>query len=490
MNFAGLGLQLWSVQQKENAGPTVKFVADLSYHSKAVNVLRFSPSGQLLASGGDGGEILIWRQAESVEDQPIWKVLRTLVMHQRDVLDLAWSPDSASLMSGSVDNQCIIWKVSSGQAWQVLNEHLHYVQGVAWDPAGQFVVSLSADRTCRIYSSQMIPTSRGTGKGFFVCQHVLAKTDVACLKLNAKTHQDSSIVKAVPSKHHLFHDETLPSFFRRPAWSPDASFLVVPSGIHRPFLEAAPSNISYIMSRDDLSRPAIHLPGPSKPVVAVRFCPLIFSLHPTVPQEIPSNPVDPSFSLPYRLVFAVATLDSLFIYDTQHSSPIVVCAGLHYAAITDIAWSADGQYVAVSSQDGYCSLLAFSDAELGVQMPSNEIPPHIASYLPEALLAKAKMTASEIAVTSEDVQLNLPDKDTSVTLCPRPLKHHRITPSAVTVDSPPSQLKLHHPTPCAAASDPPASPVEFQCIIPAGGTVDLSSSPSAAELHHTTLNPC
>jgi hypothetical protein len=45
-----------------------------------------------------------------------------------------------------------------------------------------------------------------------------------------------------------------------------------------------------------------------------------------------------SFSLPYRLVFAVATLDSLFIYDTQHSSPIVVVAGLHYAAITDIAW--------------------------------------------------------------------------------------------------------------------------------------------------------
>jgi hypothetical protein len=121
---------------------------------------------------------------------------------------------------------------------------------------------------------------------------------------------------------------------------------------------------------------------------------------------------------------------------------------------------------------------------------STEIPPHIASYLPEALLAKAKMTASEIAVTSEDVQLNLPDKDTSVILCPRPLKHHRITPSAVTVDSPPSQLKLHHPTPCAAASDPPASPVEFQCIIPAGGTLELSSSPSAAELHHTILNPC
>jgi hypothetical protein len=44
------------------------------------------------------------------------------------------------------------------------------------------------------------------------------------------------------------------------------------------------------------------------------------------------------FALPYRLIFAVATLDSLFIYDTQHSGPIVIFAGIHYAAITDIAW--------------------------------------------------------------------------------------------------------------------------------------------------------
>ncbi len=31
-----------------------------------------------------GGEILIWRQVESVEDQPIWKVLRTLVYASPD----------------------------------------------------------------------------------------------------------------------------------------------------------------------------------------------------------------------------------------------------------------------------------------------------------------------------------------------------------------------------------------------------------------------
>jgi len=34
----------------------------------------------------------------------------------------------------------------------------------------------------------------------------------------------------------------------------------------------------------------------------------------------------------------MATLDSLYIYDTESLVPIAIYAGLHYAAITDIAW--------------------------------------------------------------------------------------------------------------------------------------------------------
>lgn len=44
------------------------------------------------------------------------------------------------------------------------------------------------------------------------------------------------------------------------------------------------------------------------------------------------------FKLPYRLIFAVATLNSLYIYDTESIEPIAVLAGVHYASITDIAW--------------------------------------------------------------------------------------------------------------------------------------------------------
>jgi len=61
----------------------------------------------------------------------------------------------------------------------------------------------------------------------------------------------------------------------------------------------------------------------------------------------------------------VATLNSLYVYDTESIQPIAVLAGLHYAAITDIAWSSTGNYLALSSQDGYCTLVEFENNELG-----------------------------------------------------------------------------------------------------------------------------
>jgi WD40 repeat protein len=80
-----------------------------------------------------------------------------------------------------------------------LNEHLHFVQGVAWDPAGQFLASISADRTCRIYSCQSAPTSKkqknGLENSLYQCQQVLAKTDLMPSKSNGKTDADSSSLK-------------------------------------------------------------------------------------------------------------------------------------------------------------------------------------------------------------------------------------------------------------------------------------------------------
>ncbi|CAK8578974.1 unnamed protein product [Lathyrus sativus] len=342
---ADFDIKLWSIKPSGSPKklPVVTYLNSLSYHSSAVNVIRFSPSGELLASGSDGGELLIWK-LHSMDTGQTWKVLKMLRSHIKDIMDLEWSADGAYMISGSVDNSCIIWDVNKGTNLQTLDTHAHYVQGVAWDPLGKYVASLSSDRTCRVYISKP-HKSKGVERINYACKHVISKAEQPLLK-NSKS-----------TKYHLFHDETLPSFFRRLAWSPDGSFLLVPAGSYKIGTAAESVNAAYIFSRKDLSRPAIQIPCASKAVVAVRFCPIFFNLKGTNSDGL--------FKLPYRIVFAVATLNSLYIYDTESTSPIAIFAGLHYAPVTDITWSSDAHYLAFSSQDGFCSLVEFEDGELG-----------------------------------------------------------------------------------------------------------------------------
>lgn len=57
-----------------------------------------------------------------------------------------------------------------------------------------------------------------------------------------------------------------------------------------------------------------------QPVVAVRFCPVLFELEALEPASA-EMPID----LPYRMVFALATKDSVMLYDTQVLLPRSFC---------------------------------------------------------------------------------------------------------------------------------------------------------------------
>ncbi|GAB2280747.1 3-oxoacyl-[acyl-carrier-protein] synthase [Dionaea muscipula] len=419
---ADFDIKIWQIVSEEahEKAPTATYQNSLSYHSSPVNALRFSPSGEFLASGADGGELILWRLHSSDTGQA-WKVHKTLLFHRKDVLVLEWSGDGAFLISGSVDNSCLVWDVMKGSVHQILDGHLHYVQGVAWDPLSKYVASLSSDRTCRIYVNKPQNKSKGLQKVNYVCQHVVTKMD-------QQTGDDSKSFK-----NHLFHDETLPSFFRRLAWSPDGAFLLVPAGSYKisPSYEAI--NTAYVFSRKDLSRPALQLPGANKPVVAVRFCPLTFRL-----RGSNSGKAGP-FNLPYRLIFAVATLNSLYIYDTESIAPVVIMAGLHYAAITDIAWSPSAKYLALSSQDGYCTILEFEDEELGSTMSFSDgkgskgevsesmIPEKQGGNVTEAHTT----TCSSLAQEGGKKEENGAKEEPVVTSTPGKPAKRRITPMAV-----------------------------------------------------------
>lgn len=61
------------------------------------------------------------------------------------------------------------------------------------------------------------------------------------------------------------------------------------------------------------------------------------------PVSKPSTPAPPPsgtsvFALPYRMLFAVATMDAIAIHDTQQAGPICLLTKLHYDEFTDMSW--------------------------------------------------------------------------------------------------------------------------------------------------------
>lgn len=263
----------------------------------------------------------------------------------------------------------------------------------------------------------------------------------------------------------LYGDENFSGFFRRLSFSPDGALLVTPSGIFdaqpaSPTIHkssnAAPGSKSavYLYARGNLSRsnaPIAVLPGHKTATLVVRFSPILYELrktprssfaddgiapHPTIPLEVgkqksvslntdhpTSSSTEPTdkkatprgisvIGLPYRMIYAVATQDSVWIYDTQQTGPICCFSNMHYASFTDLSWSPDGQTLMMSSTDGYCSVVVFDYAELGtpyafasqpsLKTPAPGVPPpaHIAEGKSSAPSTPKASSSSTLAPSS------------------------------------------------------------------------------------------
>ncbi|KAJ5163076.1 Chromatin assembly factor 1 subunit B [Penicillium coprophilum] len=154
-------VRLWKV---ESTGEErrVSYLSTLIKHTQAVNVVRFSPKGEMLASAGDDGNVLLWVPSElqtqaglgedRSDDKETWRVKHMCRSSGAEIYDLAWSPDGVFIITGSMDNIARIYNAQTGQMVRQIAEHSHYVQGVAWDPLNEFVATQSSDRSVHIYT--------------------------------------------------------------------------------------------------------------------------------------------------------------------------------------------------------------------------------------------------------------------------------------------------------------------------------------------------
>ncbi len=332
--------------------------------------------------------VVLWGQRQrdiefgKSEKKMAWACSRVLRGHSADVYEVAWSSDSKYLVSCSLDGSAILFSADKGKAIQRLEGHKKTVQGCIIDPMMKYILTLSADRTVRVYKA-----TKGKSQLQFYLHHILKYRDYAPADPSkdppaAPENKDVPMTGAQPEdddslssleqhgkrSHLMFADEAeCPAFQRRAAWSPDGSFLLLPAGIFKKGPGERPFFAVYGFTRKNIHQPAFHLPGFEKCPTVVRFCPYLFAKDPTVPrnQEL--------IDLPYMMVFAIASLDVVAIYNTQSINPMAVVRNVHYHSITDLTFSKD-KYLLISSSDGYCSIVRFSDNVLGMRLPAAQIP--------------------------------------------------------------------------------------------------------------------
>jgi len=402
-----------------NGSGGLEYRCSLGRDNPAVNCVKFSPDGLHLAVGCDGTNLQLfsvpWHKRGGGNGRHFWSTLTQensgelnyrVVNTGEGVTDVSWSSDGQRLFVASIDHSvCLVQRVGQ-EDWTVVyrsSEHLHYVQGVAYDPLGVYLASMSNDRSVRIYPRKAnAKTLKKVLKPIKQQQQLEQKveqsnsssneTAVLAEPLQATSKNNSAptpiispeqavqdwltstkfevsktrVIKYAPKtqpdvpRHCWFADEnTLESFFRRLAWTFDGNYLICPAALHCPdsTQHQQQQHAVLVFARHNFEEPHKILTGLQKPAVAIRPNPVSF--------ELPVTDKENTHKKRYRNIFCVLTWDTVIIYDTFHKEPLALMSGLHYANLTDAAWAADGHSLVVSSSDGYISVIRFSPGELG-----------------------------------------------------------------------------------------------------------------------------
>ncbi len=144
-----------AVPQKEEKHK--ELLKNLSGHTSRIYDLAFSPNGKQLASASGDKTVRIW----NIPSGNLHKVIQG---HTAHVFSVDFRGDGNRIVTGSGDRTARIWQVNSGAEVTAFSGHTDEVLGVAFSPDGNRVASVSDDGTVRIWNA-------GNGNEVQLIQH-------------------------------------------------------------------------------------------------------------------------------------------------------------------------------------------------------------------------------------------------------------------------------------------------------------------------------
>lgn len=315
---------IWNMQpivsQEEQFKENVpKLLSKIDSHLQCVNAVRWSKSGNYLASAGDDQLIMIWTlsgQYSGPGPTEHYRTVATLRSHSGDILDISWSYDDQWLASCSVDNMVVIW---NAQRWpeivKILTGHTGLVKGITWDPIGKYLASQSDDKTLRVWRVSDWTEEVNIHEPFEQC--------------GGTTH------------------------FLRLSWSPDGQFLVSAQAMNNC------GSVAKIIERQNWSATKDFV-GHRKAIPCVRFNSNIFKLC------VSKNGENKKPKYRRHCVIAMGSRDrSISIWVIGRSRPLVTISDIFKNSVLDLSWSKSGYQLMACSHDGSIVYLEFTPEELG-----------------------------------------------------------------------------------------------------------------------------
>lgn len=124
-------------------------------HQLAANVVRYSPDGTFLLTGGRDAYLNIWQAAN-------YELVKSIPAHNWAIYDIVYNPDASLFATASRDKTIKIWDVKTFQILKRIRKenfdsHTYSVNKLLWSTYNNYLVSAGDDRMIVVREIKKLP---------------------------------------------------------------------------------------------------------------------------------------------------------------------------------------------------------------------------------------------------------------------------------------------------------------------------------------------